>query len=128
MKWVFLGFVFMVNLYATLAIADIGDVGPAEVWSESQINDFAKTIQSTPNDSVVIITMNGCPYCDQAMQWLDHFKFHYTECNMNDDRRCVELFQAIHGQGTPALIIKNKGRYAYMTAGFNPDDFINALR
>lgn len=111
-------------------IAVVVVLAAAWVWKDQSTSSaggeagLTKLAASVRADEIVIYTTSTCPYCKQALRWLDQQGFSYTECNMSTTPRCEKEFLSHGGNGTPYLIVRGH----HMKDGFDSDEFQKALK
>ena len=77
-----------------------------------------------PEDTPTLYIKNGCPYCDEAMQFLDEHGIEYQMKEVLSDARAFEEMRSKSGQ-TKAPTLDWKGQ---ILADFGVEDLPKFLR
>lgn len=122
-KYCFAFLLVFVTYYAWMYRSG-NDVAMANLTT-AQIQTLAASVKA---DEVVMYTTTTCRYCHAAKQWLAHYGFAFTECNMSVERRCEAEFMRYGANGTPFLVIRRGGNEHHMKDGFDSNEFLAVLQ
>lgn len=80
--------------------------------------------EKNKNEDVKLYTIQGCPACAKAKQYLDGKKTKYDEIDVNDDLdKVMEITGGGNSVKVPILCSKNK-----CEIGFEPETFDRILK
>lgn len=102
----------------------------AAAWGASQALNWWRSERATEAvrthaqaGDILMFTTNTCPYCEKARQWLNARSVPWTECNIDRDAHCQQLFQSRGAPGVPLLRVNGQ-----WNLGFNPTWVSEALQ
>ena len=99
----------------------------ADSGRNSAVADIRALASSVGPGDVVMYSTTECGYCTQAKNWLDHYGFAFTECNMSVESRYESEFRSYGAIGTPFLVVTRDGKEHHMKNGFHPGEFLALL-
>jgi glutaredoxin len=93
-------------------------------WQNRQSDETATALASLaqPGD-IVMFSTDTCIYCVRARDWMNGHGVRFTECNVDHDSRCLQIYQAQGSPGTPLMRVKDEWQL-----GFNAQGVLKAVR
>jgi glutaredoxin len=78
----------------------------AQRWQAGSQADSLRAL-ARPGD-IVMLSSTDCVFCRRARSWLDAEKISYSECFIETDAACAELYRAQLAPGTPTFLVKGQ--------------------
>ena len=80
-------------------------------------------LASAQSSDVVVLVIQGCPYCDKTEAFLIKKGINYKRYDIEKDAHGKSLYQKLGGGGVPLIKIGSN-----IIRGFQPDEILMALR
>jgi glutaredoxin len=91
---------------AVLALAVWGGMQLFEVWGARSLGQQVAS-RAKPGDIVMVSSLT-CPYCKQAREWFTEHKVPFSECFIEREPACAEVYNALQAPGTPVLVVRGQ--------------------
>ncbi|MCV2354391.1 glutaredoxin family protein [Paucibacter sp. B2R-40] len=78
----------------------------AQHWQARSQGDSMRTL-ARPGD-IVMLSSTDCVFCRRARSWLDAEKISYSECFIETNAACAELYRAQMAPGTPTFLVRGQ--------------------
>ena len=98
----------LISILLALAIVALGQLALRHYYDPRRGN---------PQDGVIILTTEWCPYCRALRKELDAYRIPYTEYDVEAGWAGFWRHRASRGWGVPVTIIGDKTIYGYDMAG-----------
>jgi glutaredoxin len=89
-------------------------------WSQARLGAQAAAA-ARPGDIQMLASVT-CIYCAEARAWFDRHHVPFTECLIERDAACAQVYGALQAPGTPVLLVRGQ-----RLMGFNAQAVTDAL-
>lgn len=92
-------------------------------WARHLQQDLGRQIvvRAGPSD-IHMLSSDSCALCVSARVWLKQQQVPFTECSIERDAACRQLFEASRSPGTPVLMVRGQPQ-----VGFSPERVLQRL-
>ncbi len=92
-------------------------------WARHSQQDLGQQISAVaaPGD-VRMLSSDSCAQCVVARNWLKEHDVPFTECSIERDPACQQLFEATRSPGTPVMLVRGQPQ-----VGFSPQRVLQRL-
>jgi glutaredoxin len=77
---------------------------------------------AAPGD-IRMLSSDTCALCVVARGWLNEHEVPFTECSIERDAACLQLFEATRSPGTPVMLVRGQPQ-----VGFSPQRVLQGLQ
>ena len=110
-------------LWVPIALALVIQWG-LQWWQTRQVDQAGSTLASLAQaGDIVMFSTDTCIYCVRARDWMNDQGVKFTECNVDRDARCMQVYQAQGSPGTPLMRVKDDWQL-----GFDAQGVLRALQ
>jgi glutaredoxin len=75
-------------------------------WSQERAADTVR--QHAKAGDITMYSTTTCPYCAKARDWLNGHAIPWRECNVDQDKACLQVYDTQGAPGTPLMSVKGR--------------------
>jgi hypothetical protein len=109
-----------VAVLCAAALAAWGAGQGLKAWQGERLGERIAAA-AAPGDIVMISSLT-CTYCREARQWFTAHEVPFSECFIEQDAACAEVYRRLLAPGTPTLLVRGQRQ-----VGFDPRRIVGAL-
>ena len=109
--------------YLPLLVIVLLVMGGSQAARDWQARVLAEKLRDSvrPGD-IVMLSSTNCVYCLRARTWLDAERISYSECFIETNAACADLYRAQMAPGTPTFLVKGQ-----RIVGFDKQRMVESL-
>lgn len=93
-------------------------------WARHQHQGIGQQIAARAGPADIhMLSSDSCALCVAARSWLKQQQVPFTECSIERDAACQQLFEASRSPGTPVLVVRGQPQ-----VGFSPQRVLQRLQ
>ncbi|MDC8773883.1 glutaredoxin family protein [Roseateles albus] len=95
--------------YAPLLVIVLLVLGGSQAARDWQARAQAEKLRASvqPGD-IVMLSSTDCVFCRRARSWLDAERISYSECFIETNAACADLYRAQMSPGTPTFLVRGQ--------------------
>jgi glutaredoxin len=89
-------------------------VGASRWWAQRHQLSVAEQVAAQAGaGDIHMLSSDHCVQCDLARRWMLEHGVAFSECSIERDARCRQLFEATRAPGTPVVLVRGQAQLGF---------------